>query len=360
MKTTAKLREKARALKRKWKRTPRPYMAAILAGERMLGIDVGAAVGLQPQWLPFLGTVEFLAFEPHEPSRRELQGIFSRMGFGSMFRVLPHALSGSGGERQLHITNVPTGTSILPLKTSSRFFSYVRPGYYFPMRTEKIETRKLADVLDEIREHKIDLIKLDTQGSEEEILRGLDGPRLSGLLLAEAEIPFHDVHENQTSFHSLEKFLCDHGMEMMNFTVARSYRPRNGVKDGYQREVFGVHWHSPKISARIWEIDAVFFRRPELILLDGGPAVRKLIVCYCAYNYFSEAFWLSEEAQKQGVFTPQEAGEIQAQIKLWHRKIHYRFWHAPTSFWNWWRGKLQHYRLNLNWGQYIWLQPPDS
>jgi len=303
-----------------------------------------------------------LCFEPHAESRSRLREIYDSMGFGSFYKIFPHALSGTAGERTLYLTNEPTGSSILPVNSNGWGMKYVRPSYYFPMREEKIQTHRLESVLTELNEPKIDIIKLDTQGSELEILEGLGSKYLDGLILAELEVPLHDCHLGQSTFPQVQEFMERHGLELMDLKVARSYRPREGNKQGYQNDLFGVYRNSPGISARAWEFDAIYFRKPESLLKLENPAqeVRKQVVAYCAYNFYSEAIYLIELAKNSGVLVESEFIELRKSILLWHRKIWYRFWQADAPFQGWIRTTLKKWRFGQRWSQYIWLEYPDS
>ena len=99
--------------------------------------------------------------------------------------------------------------------------------------------------------------------------------------------------------------------------VSRAYRPRQGSSDGFQREVFDVHMNSPTISARRLGVRRRLFPRQERVLAGGDPAtVRKMIVAYCGYNFFSEACHLVEKARERALFSQEEASRLCADRRL--------------------------------------------
>jgi FkbM family methyltransferase len=338
------------------------FANAILAGTRTVGVDVGGAFGLPPHWRTFHGSVFFYAFEPHDESYEKLVEHYARSDRPELYKVLPIALSGTGGKRTFYRTNEPTGSSILrPKKTDGG--EYVLESYFFPCRELSIDTRTLQDVLDEMREPIVDLIKLDIQGAELEVLGGLGKARLNRLLLAELEVGLHQAYEGQADFGKVDEFLRAHGLECFDVRVARTWRPRQGQVDGYQREVFDVHLNSPTISARAWEFDVVYFRGKNAVLAAGDPAtVRKLIVAYCGYNFFSEACHLVEKARERALFSQEEADRLFALIVGWHRSLHRRFYHAPRSAYEALRRFLvrRHWGQGARWAQYLWTEYPNA
>lgn len=333
----------------------------LLAGTRMVGIDVGGAFGLPPHWRTFHGTVFFYSFEPHHESFEQLKRHYAQSTHPELYEVLPIALSGTGGTRTFYCTNEPTGSSILRPKKSDGG-EYVLDSYFFPCRELQIETRMLQDVLDDRDEPTVDLIKLDIQGAELEVLRGMGKTRLNRLLLAELEVGLCQAYEGQQDFGKVDEFLRGHGMECFDVRVSRAYRPRNGRPDGYQQEIFDVYLNSPTVSARAWEFDAVYFRAKNVVLSMSDPAaVRKLAVAYCGYNFFSEACHLIEKARERALFSQEEADRMFHTIVDWHRSLHRRFYHAPRAPYEAIRRFLsrRHWGQGSRWSQYLWTEYPN-
>jgi FkbM family methyltransferase len=275
---------------------------------------------------------------------------------------LGDALSESGGPRTFYRTNEPTGSSILP-PNKAVIGPYAGEKYFFPCTESTIETRRLEDVLTEHGEPVLDLIKLDIQGAELEVLRGLGESRLSSLLLVEAEVGLHGAYVGQGTFGEIDKLLRDHGMDCYDVRVARTYLRRDGRIDGYQDEIFDVFSNSPTLSARAWEFDVVYIRSLDAILATKAPsAVRKSIVAYCGYNFFAEAYELAERAEKLNVLTRAEADQIRQTIVAWHRDLSRRFYDAPRPFFNLVRRFLsrRHWGQLSRWSQYLWTEYPNS
>jgi FkbM family methyltransferase len=332
----------------------------ILNGAPLVAIDVGAAAGLQPHWQPLDGLAHVYAFEPHPDSCRQLREIFDRSAHPALYTVLPVALSGTGGTRTLYVTNVPTGTSILPLKPEA--LEWVNRSYTYPLQERQIQTRRLQDVLDEQKEANADLIKLDVQGAELEILRGLGPERLGKLTLAELEINLLEVYQGQAGPGEVIAFLDGHGLELVDVRVNRAYRPMEGDPEGYQTRVFNEKPVSPTLAARAWEFDAVFFRRQPAVLAAGEPtAVRKLLVAYCTYHYFTEAYHLIGRARQAGILSESDSQELGTTVIDWHGAERARFRrHSGLLPWLVDGDNRPSPLATQRWAQYVWVSYPHG
>jgi len=340
----------------------------ILGDADMIGVDVGSAAGLQPHWRAYEGVVEFYLFEPHEESYAALKSSFAAHPQHDKFHIVPVALSGTGGERTLYLLNCPTGSSLYPINTSSEFAS-ADDEYIYPIRETTVQTRRLEDVLDEARVGRVDLIKLDVQGAELEILHGLGDRRRKDLLLVEAEVNIcggvsrnFSPYQGAPSWARIDEMLVADNMRLLDFSVARSYRARRGDEDWYQRRVFDVYGNSPSLSAHAWEADVVYVRDWRVLVANGdAAAIRRLVVALCGYRFFSEGYFVVEQAEDAKVLDAVTASAIKANIVRWHRARR-RFWHGRAAVWKYLRRGLRATGMSqlLRWKQYMWFEYPNG
>jgi FkbM family methyltransferase len=292
-------------------------ISILLAGNDLTLIDVGAAFGLPHNLsaLSRLATVCF--FEPDPAAARLVEEDLRHRGLTNS-HVFAIALSGADGPRTLHVTNVPTGSSLLK-PGSAAGLDFTTHDYLFPIREITVETRKLATVLDEAGLPRADAIKLDTQGAELEILKGL-GSRLSDSTVAvELEIGFPGIYCDQPGFGDIDKLMTDAGFTLFDLRMSSFDRHHNGDFGYYRREVFDVPDRSTSLTKRITEADGIYFRRKDLVLADSdGAAVRRLVVMQCIYGFFVDALQLLEAAGRDGILSPHEAETCRRVVKNWH------------------------------------------
>ena len=337
----------------------------ILGEQKIVAVDVGAAMGLLPHWEWLDGIAEIYQIEPRADACRALEQQNARRQGSEMYHVVETALAEHGGEATLYVSNAPTGTSLLkPDPGSSPDCSdYVDLTYLYPIQEKKIEVSTLTTLMDRMGEQGLDLIKLDVQGSELPILRGLEASRQNRLLGVELEVGLHDFYPDQASFSDVVQFLEKQGLELFDVRVARVHRPFQNDHAHYQRRVFSVYENSPTISARIWEFDAIFFRRKSVLLAQRDPAqLRRMMLVYCTYNFFSEAYSLAEKAEAANILGTDEATRLKSAIVELHRQRHMRAWLADTPQMERWRRLMYRIapRSAPRWCQYMYQSYPNG
>lgn len=325
---------------------------AILMDQKICAIDVGGAVNLQPHFNKLIGNAEFYIFEPDKRSYDDLISTVNRYSHPSDFHYINKALSGNDGIRTLHLTNVPTGSSILEIKEDAPFHSK-DSNYLYPMKKVEIETFTLSTILNNESIHIIDSIKLDVQGAELEIIRGIDDDRLKSLNSIEMEIGMHENYVNQTTFCDTLNFMKEKGFGLFDIRVSRSCIPNYVDNMSYQKKYFNTHENSPSVSARIWEVDAIFFREPSWIKVNqiSKERILRIIAMYCVYNFFAEAIQILNTSYEEKKLTELEWHNVKKSIINWNKKE---------------QQKTQEIDLLLSknnyftWAQYMWVNYPSN
>jgi FkbM family methyltransferase len=197
-------------------------------------LDIGAAnYVIDDCWLYLKHEIEVILFEPDKRSYDQLK----QKGF----ETYNSALGQKSEMRNLNLTRKPECSSFFVPNTDflNRFPNKER---WDIINTEEVKVKPLDSFdLD------VDFIKLDTQGSELEILKG-SVQTLKGVLGLEVEVSFVEIYKNQPLFGEVNKFLSENGFEFFEFNTEYRYGRQELNRKG-----------------QLAFADALFLRTPEVV-----------------------------------------------------------------------------------------------
>jgi FkbM family methyltransferase len=257
-------------------------LAQILDGQPLILADVGASYFMPDTWynlLP-LPTTHFVLFDP----------VGKNLEYGKQLpaervTVIPFALSRNGGASEFFLANTDSGSSLLP--------PHPWPGrpalnhdYFFPLQVLDIETKTIASCLNDHGIDAVHAIKLDTQGSELDIVKGLDPSRLEKLLLVEMEVTMdsYPVMFGAARLPEVIDYFEGNGFRYINTRIARKpLEPSGCVGPAFASTLPAQH-----------ECDVLFIRD----ILNTPPddsrsfmrVLRQQLALLCVYYLHSEAF----------------------------------------------------------------------
>lgn len=181
-------------------------------------LDIGAAnFKLPQQWIYFEKKIQPILFEPDLRSFEELDEIG--------YRVYNVALGATNETKQFYLTTKPACSSFYKpnLKYLDNFPDSDR---WKIIDTMSMKVAPLDDL--NINAH---FIKIDTQGSELDILKGAR-KTLTSVLGLEIEVSFHEIYENQPLFEDVKNFLKDYGFEFYDFITEYRYNRKDLNRTG--------------------------------------------------------------------------------------------------------------------------------
>ena len=219
-------------------------------------IDVGARVaGIESNWWRLEGLAGYFGFEPDAAECARLNA--SRHGRET---YVPLALGAQRGERAFFVTQKPACSSLYPPDEAviARY-----PSLRGVTQTGQVNVTvvPLDDWWQESGRPDVSFIKLDTQGSELDILRGA-GSVISRCVGCEVEVEFSPIYKGQPLFPDVDRFMKEHGFMLWRLHGLCHYTERPGGRWKRTENVSygGKNRRFPAGPGRLFWANAIYFR----------------------------------------------------------------------------------------------------
>lgn len=284
--------------------------AALSAGlPKTLCVDVGASYYPHTKWLVFLNSpnTQWLVVEPNAAN----MGYVESWTWPCQIDQYATGLSREGGKQTLYVTNVDSGSSLLPPEIPEGMQHRVSSlDYFFPVIEKEIDTITLAQA---VAKYSVDapiMVKLDTQGTELSILMGSQSlfasHRIIGIEM-ESTLLATPIMKGSGRFWQACEFLEAQGFELLQIkpfaASARTGRVRPGT------------------NTYLSECDAVFAVRPDIVALQSIEHRVALFGFYLTYQFYEEGVSLLERdvpvrkyLEARGVSTKELKGMLEAAL----------------------------------------------
>lgn len=266
----------------------------LLANNPLWVVDVGASGGINPIWAKFTSFYKGILFEP-DP--REYDTLNSKSEDNLI--VINSALSDSVKILDFNLCRKQQVSSVyLP---NFHFLNNFPDSQRFEIiKSIKIHADTLSNQLLKNGIDEVDFIKIDAQGYELPILKGgID--YLDNVIGLEIEVAFAKLYKDQPLFNEVDSFVNENGFEL--FDLKRYFWKRKECIDtGSQK-------------GQLVCGDALYFRKPEHVLLMNDITQEKIIrsICtYLVYGYLDLAQTLFKKSNDEGLL----ATEIHDNIVL--------------------------------------------
>lgn len=271
-------------------------------------VDLGARGGIPSLWRPFHKILSVDAFEPDENACLE-----AGKNSPEYVHWNPVALSGKSGPRKFYVLNRESGSSFYP-PNEQVISALSGPDYWGIKKVMTIDTYSFSDFIRKYDRPLPNMIKLDTQGSELEILSSLEPPDWSDLVALEIEVEFDQVYEGQPLFCELDAFMREKKFRLFDLRTARGYLAANGEANYYLKNYLHFGVGRQDISAKLYAGDALYIRDWEPESFGDSQLWRKLIVSLLIYGYLDYPIHLAILAAKRGIMPKDESEQIVKEI----------------------------------------------
>lgn len=187
-------------------------------------IDAGARYGMHPTWREFSGSLRYFAFEPDKQEAERLRQQPQHPGF----EVIDWGLTREEGERDLHITKHRGCCSFLKVDQESEWFTRYRPGEGDLESIVQVKTCSV-DGFAKARRVQVDFLKVDTEGTELEVLEGAQDQLCSSVMGVRVNVNFQPVYKNQPLFQDIHTYLTTRDFFLLNIDYFGRGLPHYGL-----------------------------------------------------------------------------------------------------------------------------------
>lgn len=274
------------------------FIRNLLKEDPIRFVDVGAARGLHARWNDLKKYMYILGFEPDEREFAKLER--SKEENAKYFNI---GLYERSGEIDLYVTKKQLRSSIYPLNKDF-VYKFPNPERFDTEKVIKINVDSLDNQLKQAEIDNIDIIKIDTQGSELPILKGaIETLKNRGVISLEVEVEFAQIYESQPLFSDVDNYLRNFGYQL--FSLDRYHWKRTIAKNIDQKK------------AQLIYADAIYFDRYNRIIecVNGNreklkSKIFKSILIFVKYGFLDYALEICEKAKDDRFINKYEHKEI--------------------------------------------------
>jgi len=294
--------------------------------------DVGARYGIHPSWNGYDAPLRYIAFEPDPDEARRLRDVYENTP-SFTYEVLETALDKQNGRRDFHLLKHRGLSSCLRPDLKSECFRHLKPGQAEIERTIKIETERGDDVFARLGVVP-DFLKIDTEGTEQDVIEGCEGLLSNGVLGIRSSCNFQPCFIGQRLFSDSHDYLMARGFILLNLVYKGFGYPRLGLfrkPDPIENE---DHRYGILVAA-----DAVWIRKPEsidtLFSSEAATIARLKLSAFCFFNNAPDvAIDLMRECSETGALTGRIAAtRLYKMLRLKAARFLGRYRTVPDEQW---------------------------
>src|SRR5882672_1552443 len=267
--------------------------------------DIGARYGMHPSWNGYDAPLRYIAFEPDSEEANRLRGIYQNTKT-FRYEVLETALDKQSGQRDFHLLKHRGLSSCLKPDLTSECFRHLKPGQAEIEKILKIQTQSGDDVFAGLGIVP-DFLKVDTEGTEQDVIEGFEKTLSKGVLGIRSSCNFQPCFIGQRLFSDSHDYLMKRDFILLNLDYKGYGYPRLGLfrkPDPLENE---DHRYGILVAA-----DAVWIRKPETITSAfNGPGATIAKLKLSAFCFFNNAPDLAIDLLREGSL----AGELGDELR---------------------------------------------
>jgi FkbM family methyltransferase len=250
--------------------------------------DVGSLGGIHPITESFSNYLNVVCFEPNKEELKNIEKKYIKNNYAKII-YSEKALFKNKGTKLLHIAKIDTNSSLL--KANNEFIKRYQARNFETINQEKIKTTTIDLIIDEElnKENiKAEFIKIDTQGTEYQILEGAINNLNLNTVAILCEVEFFPLYENQKLFEDIIIYLRKFGFRL--YGIYPNYRSNQKLDKKYYEYEERLIWG-----------DAVFLWDPFEISIDkiNERRIESLMLAALILGYYDYSAELNEKYNKK-------------------------------------------------------------
>ena len=182
-------------------------------------IDGGARWNFEQHWLQYVDQATIIGFEPEKQESLRLLRELS----DEKHRIYPIGLDHKKGKKTFYVTQWPSGSSFYPVN-AALWDRFIRGDDKRIVGTVEMETIALDSFVEGNELGYVDYVKLDTEGSELDILKGAVMTLNQSIMAVSVEVEFIQMHNGQPFFADVDAFLRERGFHLYDLSLYRIER----------------------------------------------------------------------------------------------------------------------------------------
>lgn len=197
------------------------YLVASRAFEQepLIIVDIGARGGFERHWSLYGDEVKLIGFEADPEECEQLNQRASNSGN----RFFPVALHQNRGKKEFYVTAFPNSSGFY--RADMEFWQRFPEEVLLAVeKTIDIDTVDFDSFASENHIDSVDFIKLDTEGSELDILKGAIKSLRKSVLGVSIEVEFFPCHKDQPVFSDVDSFMRQMGFCLFDLATYRHAR----------------------------------------------------------------------------------------------------------------------------------------
>jgi len=251
----------------------------LLKNNPIIFVDIGAAGGMHKRWLKLGSNIKSILFEPDEEEYKKLN--FNKSDNSVIINA---AVADNKKLVDFNICKKQEVSSIY--KPNLNLINKYDEAQRFEVeRTVSMQADSLNSLLKVENINDVDFMKIDTQGSELDILKGATN-YLDNIIGLEVEVEFVQLYHEQPLFFEVNTFIESNGFSLIDLRKSHWKRERKNYSINKGQLIFA---------------DALYFKEPEKILAISGlnqEKIVKTIFVYLTYGYHDFARVLFDLSKK--------------------------------------------------------------